>query len=194
MSLLLGFDKYLYCIWTVLSILYFLHFLFELSSSPGSSSVNQSQDWLMPHLGTQESRFPALSSLEKLNTTVFEFRPLPTSSKAWQFPWASELRIKQKPVFAPGTPGKCDSLPFPAEADGSWPSLLLCSPCRDWHWHPCPPPPDWRGWEDVEGIGPREAWGLYSWVPSPGGEEGWGPRLQEGWMLSFPNLPPPFIL
>lgn len=93
MSLLLGFDKYLYCIWIVLPIPYFLHFLFELSSSPGSRSVNQSQDWLMPHSGTLESRFPALSSLEKLNTTVFEIRPLPTPSKAWQFPWASGLRI-----------------------------------------------------------------------------------------------------
>ena len=93
MSLPLGFNTYLYCIWIVLPIPYFLHFLFELSSSPGSRSVNQSQDWLMPHSGNQESRFPALSFLEKLNTTVFEIRLLPTPSKAWQFPWASGLRI-----------------------------------------------------------------------------------------------------
>ena len=36
----------------------------------------------MPHSETQESRFPALSSLEKLNTTVFEIQLLPTPSKA----------------------------------------------------------------------------------------------------------------
>lgn len=42
--LLLAFDKYLYCVWMVLFSPYFLHFLFELSSSPGSRVVNQLQD------------------------------------------------------------------------------------------------------------------------------------------------------
>lgn len=164
----IGLYKYLYCIWQ--SFLFLISFIFCLNFHP-LLAPGQLISHRLTHAsfsGTLEPQVPSLILPWEVEHYCLRDPALPTPSKAWQFTWASGLRIL----------GRSQRLPW-----GLLGNVILCHPQQrlmgadqasalfslqgTGHWHPCPPP-HWWWWEDVEGYRrPRGLGASYSWVPSP---------------------------
>lgn len=107
MTLIYGFGICLYYVWRGCSLPYFLHSLFEPSSSPGSWGAQQPQTPGPQPLCPWEAEHHYLQNLAPPNVL-----------KARTIPMSLGRRIRQMPTFAPETPGTCGCPPSLAKADG----------------------------------------------------------------------------